>query len=294
MAKEKNEQPKKKLYSRLINKYRLVIMNVETFEEKASLTLTPMNVITVFGSVIIFLVTLTIYIIAFTPLREFIPGYPDGTTRKQYHLNVMKTDSLQKELNLKNIYIENLRQILLGQVPVDSIGMKPDTTLKKQELNMNISEEDSMLRAEVEQETRYNLSPSQRTGARQDEGMSSVFFFSPLKGMISEKYNPVQSHFGIDIVSPSNEPIKAALDGTILFSSWTSDTGYVIGIQHENNLVSMYKHNSALLKKTGAYVKAGEVIAIVGNTGEMTSGPHLHFELWHDGKPVNPQEYMVF
>ena len=294
MAKEKTAQPKKKLYSRLINKYRLVIMNVETFEEKASLTLTPMNVITVFGSVIIFLVTFTIYIIAFTPLREFIPGYPDGTTRKLYHQNVMKADSLQKELNLKNIYIDNLRQILLGQVPIDSIGMKPDTNLKKQELNMNISEEDSTLRAEVEQESRYNLSPAQRTGTKQDEGMSSVFFFSPLKGMVSEKYNPIQSHFGVDIVSPSNEPIKAALDGTVLFSSWTSDTGYVIGIQHENNLVSMYKHNSALLKKTGTYVKAGEVIAIVGNTGELTSGPHLHFELWHNGKPVNPQEYMVF
>ena len=294
MAKEKNEQAKKRLYSRLINKYRLVIVNVDTFEEKASLTLTPMNVITVFGSVIIFLVTLTIYIIAFTPLREFIPGYPDGTTRKQYHLNVMKADSLQKELDLKNLYIENLRKILLGQVPVDSIGMKPDTTIKKNELNMDISEDDSALRAEVEQETRYNISPSQRVTKRQDENMSSIFFFSPLKGIISEKYNPVQSHFGIDIVAPSNEPIKAALDGTVLFSSWTSDTGYVIGIQHENNLVSIYKHNSALLKKTGMYVKAGEVIAIVGNTGEMTSGPHLHFELWHNGKPVNPQDYMVF
>ncbi len=294
MAKEKNEHRKKKLYSRLINKYRLVIMNVDTFEEKASLTLTPMNVITVFGSVIIFLVTLTIYIIAFTPLREYIPGYPDGTTRRQYHMNVMKADSLQMELDTKNRYIENLKKILLGQTPADSITMKPDTLSKNKQLNMNVSKEDSLLRAEVEEEGRYNLSPAQRTGQKQDQGLSNIFFFSPLKGMVSEKYNLLQSHFGIDIVSPSNEPIKAALDGTVLFSSWTSDTGYVIGIQHENNLVSMYKHNSALLKKTGTYVKAGEVIAIVGNTGEMTSGPHLHFELWHNGKPVNPQEYMVF
>jgi len=294
MAQEKKEKPRKKLYSRLINKYRLVIMNVDTFEEKASLTLTPMNVITVFGSVIIFLVTLTIYIIAFTPLREFIPGYPDGTTKKQYHLNVMKADSLQKELNLKNVYIENLRQILLGQVPIDSIGMKPDTSLKKQQLNMNISEEDSTLRAEVDRDSRYNLAPSQQTSRFQNEGMSRILFFSPLKGMISEKYNPVQNHFGVDITSSKNEPIKAAMDGTVLFSSWTSDTGYVIGIQHENNLVSMYKHNSALLKKTGTFVKAGEVIAIVGNTGELTSGPHLHFELWYNGKAVDPQEYMVF
>lgn len=269
-------------------------MNVDTFEEKASLTLTPMNFITVFGSVIIFLVTLTIYIIAFTPLREFIPGYPDGTTRRLYHVNVMKADSLQKELDTKNKYIDNLRKILLGQTPIDSVGLKPDTLSKGKELNMKISKEDSLLRAEVEQESRYNLAPSQRSGPKQDEAMSNIFFFSPLKGMISEKYNPVQSHFGVDIVSASNEPIKAALNGTVMFSSWTSDTGYVIGIQHENNLVSMYKHNSALLKKTGTYVKAGEVIAIVGNTGEMTSGPHLHFELWHNGKPVNPQEYMVF
>jgi len=294
MAQENKNQPKKKLYKRLINKYRLVIMNVDTFEEKASLTLTPMNVITVFGSVIIFFITFTIYIIAFTPLREYIPGYPDGTTRKQYRLNVMKTDSLQKELDTKNIYIDNLRKILLGQVPADSIGMKPDTTAKKNELNMGISPEDSSLRAEVEQESRYNLSPAHRETSRKEENVGSIFFFSPLKGMVSEQYNPVKNHYGVDIVSSSDEPIKAALNGTILFSSWTSDTGYVIGIQHENNLVSMYKHNSVLLKKAGTYVKAGEVIAIVGNSGEMTSGPHLHFELWHNGKPVNPQEYMVF
>ncbi len=294
MAKENKEQPRKQLYKRLINKYRMVIMNVDTFEEKASLTLTPMNVITVFGSVIIFLVTFTIYIIAFTPLREYIPGYPDGTTKRQYHLNVMKADSLQRELDLKNLYIENLRKILLGQVPVDSIGMKPDTSAKKNELNMNISPEDSSLRAEVEQESRYNLSASSTTSKKEGENMSAVFFFSPLKGLVSEKYNPIQSHYGVDITAPANEPVKAALSGTVVFSDWTSDTGYVIGIQHENNLVSMYKHNSVLLKKEGTFVKAGEVIAIIGNSGELSSGPHLHFELWHNGNPVDPQEYMVF
>lgn len=124
--------------------------------------------------------------------------------------------------------------------------------------------------------------------------MSTVLFFSPLKGMVSSKYNPVEQHFGVDITAPANEPVKAALNGTVLFSGWTSETGYVIGIQHDNNLVSMYKHNSALLKKTGTLVQAGEVIAIVGNSGELSSGPHLHFELWHNGNPVNPQEYMVF
>lgn len=272
----------------------MVIMNVDTFEEKASLTLTPMNVITVFGSVIIFLVVFTIYIIAFTPLREYIPGYPDGTTRRQYHLNVMKADSLQRELDTKNRYIENLRLILLGQVPVDSIGMEPDTVVKNSELNAAPSSEDSILRAEVEQESRYNLSPSSVPSKRTNENMSTVLFFSPLKGMVSSKYNPVEQHFGVDITAPANEPVKAALNGTVLFSGWTSETGYVIGIQHDNNLVSMYKHNSALLKKTGTLVQAGEVIAIVGNSGELSSGPHLHFELWHNGNPVNPQEYMVF
>jgi murein DD-endopeptidase MepM/ murein hydrolase activator NlpD len=273
MAKENSNQPKKKFYSRLINKYRLVIMNVDTFEEKASLTLTPMNVITVFGSVIIFFVTFTIYIIAFTPLREYIPGYPDGTTRRQYHQNVMKADSLQIELDRKNLYIENLRTILLGQTPKDSIGLKPDTAAKNSQLNMKISHDDSLLRVEVEQESRYSISGVSTSGMKQEENMSNIFFFSPMKGMVSEKYNPIKNHYGVDITAPANEPIKAALNGTVLFSSWTSDTGYVIGIQHENNLVSMYKHNSALL---------------------LSSGPHLHFELWHNGKPVNPQEYMVF
>ncbi len=294
MAKEPKDPNRKKLYSRLISKYRLVIMNVDTIEEKASLTLTPMNVITVFGSVGIFLITLTIYTIAFTPLREYIPGYPDGTTRRQYHLNVMQADSLQRELDLKNRYIENLKTILLGQTPIDTVGMKPDTTLKKKELNMNVSQQDSALRAEVEQESRYNFSASSVKKIKTHDNINTVFFFPPLKGSVSEQYNPLDSHFGIDITSAANEPVKAALNGTVLFSGWTSETGYVIGIQHENNLVSMYKHNSALLKKTGSFVRAGEVIAIVGNTGELSSGPHLHFEIWHNGNPVNPQEYMVF
>lgn len=294
MAKDNSLQPKKKLYKRLINKYRLVIMNVDTFEEKASLTLTPMNVITVFGSVIIFLITSTIYIIAFTPLREYIPGYPDGNTRRQYHVNVMKADSLQRQLDLSNAYIENLKKILLGQVPVDSLGIKPDTLSKKHEINQQISKNDSSLRAEVEQETRYNISPARSDYRQRQSTMGSVFFFSPLKGMVSAQYNPMEAHFGIDIAAPANEPVKATLNGTVVFTGWTAETGYVIGLQHDNNILSLYKHNSALLKKTGTAVKAGEVIAIVGNSGEYTSGTHLHFELWHDGTPLNPQDYMVF
>ena len=292
MAKRpRKKQEDKKLKRKLTNKYRLVIMNEDTFEEKASLTLTRMNVLTFVGSLVLFLIVLTIYLIAFTPLREYIPGYADVETKKQVKYLVQKADSLESELKAKSLYVQNIKNIVKGKDLIENYDEKVNPKKDYKDIQFEVSPEDSALRAQVAQEDQFNLWTTQPATS---SGIAGFSFFTPLKGEVTAKFDLTEKHYGVDIVSMRNEPIKATLDGVVVFSSWTNDTGYVIALQHENNLVSLYKHNSVLLKKVGNTVKAGEVIAIVGNSGELTTGPHLHFELWYKGKPIDPQEYMVF
>ncbi len=289
------EQPKKerkKLGTKLRNKFRLVIMNDETLEEKASLVLSPLNVFVFAGTVIITLITLTIYIVAFTPLREYIPGYTDVKIKRTTLVNVLKTDSLQARIDAQELYINNLKFLITGQskktVSLDTVTAP---ILYDTIRSLTKSADDSLLRAEIENPNSYNLAIG---GGATSGSISNFYFFTPLKGTITTKYNTNDKHFGIDIVAGPDAVIKSALDGTVVMADWTSQTGYVIAIQHNNNLFSVYKHNSALLKTVGNVVKAGDVIAIVGNSGEETTGPHLHFELWYNGAPVNPTDYMAF
>jgi murein DD-endopeptidase MepM/ murein hydrolase activator NlpD len=292
MAKQKEK--KGNLRNRLRVKYRLVVMNEETFKEKASLLLTPMNVIIFGGSLAIFLIVLVTYIIAFTPLREYIPGYADTDLRLQVYENTLRTDSLERELALKDMYLKNINMIIAGETP-EQETREPDTTKDYTAIEFKQSEQDSLLRAMVEQEERFNIQNIQFGGKRAMEmNIRDLFFFAPLKGDITAGFDSKEKHFAVDIVAKENEPIKACLDGTIIFSSWTYDAGHVVAIQHSSNLTSFYKHCSVLLKKTGESIKAGEVVAIVGNSGELTTGPHLHFELWFNGRPVNPEDYIVF
>ena len=169
---------------------------------------------------------------------------------------------------------------------------KQDTTVRYEHIHIKPSAGDSLLRKQIESQDVYSLAfnPSKS----QKNGVADFLFFMPLKGVVTNSFNAKEEHFGVDIAAPENEAIKAALDGTVTISTWTSETGYVIQIQHENNLISVYKHNSTLLKKSGQFVKAGDVIAIIGNSGELSTGPHLHFELWYNGNPIDPQEYMIF
>ena len=199
----------------------------------------------------------------------------------------------------KDLYIQNIKRVIGGNTSKSDTqgtrlnGVSP-SSVKYDTINtLYKSREDSALRAEIEAEdSRYELNVSEKKPFT--NSISSFFFFTPLKGSVTNIFDPVSRHYGVDIVAAKNEAIKSTLDGTVIISNWTSETGYVIGIQHSNNIVSFYKHNSALLKKAGAYVKAGEPIAIIGNTGELTSGPHLHFELWYNGTPVNPKDYIAF
>jgi murein DD-endopeptidase MepM/ murein hydrolase activator NlpD len=289
-----NKERKGNWRNRLRVKYRLVIMNEETFKERASLLLTPMNVIVLGGSLAIFLVVAVTYIIAFTPLKEYIPGYSDSDLRMQVYHNTLRTDSLEKELAMKDLYLQNINLIISGGVP-DQQTQEPDTTKDYEGIEFTNSQEDSAMRAMVEQEERYNIQNLQLgVQASVESNIRSLFFFAPIKGDVTAGFDSRERHYAVDVVAKENEPIKATLDGTVILSTWTYEAGNVIGIQHSSNLTSFYKHCSALLKKTGESVKAGEVIGIVGNSGELSTGPHLHFELWFSGRPVNPLDYIVF
>lgn len=285
----------KSFRKKLHDKYRLVIMNDSTFERKISLKLSRMNVFIVGGAAIMLLIFTTTIIIAYSPLREFIPGYGDVNMQRELFRLIDKTDSLEKEIIRRNLYLENLRYVIEGRdLPLGNTNQPYDSaTLKKyKNIDFSTSPEDSALREEFESMDKYNLSYTDVTA--EGTSISNFFFFTPIKGMLINGFNPGKSHFGIDIAANKNDAVKATLDGTVLFTGWTLETGYVISIQHTNNIISVYKHNSALLKKTGEFVKAGDPIAIVGDTGEQSTGPHLHFELWHNGSPVNPLEFMSF
>ena len=280
--------------SRLKNKFRLVILNDSTFEEKISFRLSRLNVFIVAGTIIIFLIIITTFIIAFTPLREYIPGYGDFKTKRKLDELTIRADSMEKALREKDLYVYNIKNIIEGKEIVEKLPEKPDSTRNYGNIKNSKSKEDADLRQEIESQNQYNLSFSEDGTSPTNYSISSFFFFCPVKGIVIGGYNPAEKHYGVDIAAAKDEAIKATLDGTIIFTSWTLETGYVIAIQHNSDLISIYKHNSGLLKKQGSFVKAGEAIAIIGSSGEQSSGPHLHFELWYAGRAVNPKDYIVF
>lgn len=264
-------------------------MNDDTLEERASFNLRPLNVFVTTGVAIILLITITTFLIAFTGLREYIPGYADLQTQRRVYNLVQRTDSMERKLQSRDLFIANMRSIVSGDLQAETVP-KPVKEENKYDTihKLKKSAEDAELRKMIES----SESNSRNSGS--PNSMNSFLFFSPVKGTVTNRFDPVSKHYGIDVVSDANRAIKATLDGTVIFSDFTSETGYVIGIQHFNNLFSVYKHNSALLKKAGDYVKAGDVVAIIGNSGELSAGPHLHFELWLNGSPINPQQYISF
>ncbi|MBZ0327497.1 MAG: M23 family metallopeptidase [Altibacter sp.] len=283
------EKRAKKIRKKLLHKYRLVVLNEDTFEERFSFKLNRLNVF-VFSTVFaVFLITVTTVIIAFTPLREYIPGYSSTALKLKATELTFKTDSLQQVINVNEQYLASIRKVLTGDVKTvvfnkDSIIEAAKVDFSK--LNLAASKQDSILRERVQQEDKYNP----LTGPAE----VSFVLFAPVKGTISEGYNPKEKHFAVDIVTVKDAPVKATADGTIIFAEWTADTGYVVIIEHANNLISVYKHNASLSKEQGELVKAGEVVATAGNTGDLSTGPHLHFELWRDGYPINPTNFIDF
>jgi murein DD-endopeptidase MepM/ murein hydrolase activator NlpD len=294
MAQEKKKSTR--FIKKLRNKYKLVILNADTYEEKISFRLSRLNVFVLIGFITIILIAGTTLLIAFTPLREYIPGYTDVSLYKKLYRMTELTDSLQTDLKQKSQYIDNIRNILSGKdTSYHKVDVASDTFINYSDINIVPSKEDSMLREQIENQivgNPYTLGSESRTPNR--SSISSFSFLVPLRGIVTSKFDPLQKHFGVDIVAVKSEAIKATLDGVVILTGWTLETGYVIAIQHEHDLVSVYKHNSALLKEQGDIVHAGDPIAIVGSSGEMSTGPHLHFELWYNGVPIDPAEFMTF
>ncbi len=282
------EKRAKKFRRKLLHKYRLVILNEETFEERFSFKLNRLNVFVFSTLFALFLVLATTVIIAFTPLREYIPGYSSTALKKRATQLAYKTDSLQQILDVNEQYLASIKKVLTGDVK--TVNFNKDSLIEVAKTDPSVlirtSRKDSLLRETVAKEDKYNP-----LTARQ---VPQYTLFAPVKGTITEGYDSKAKHYAVDVVTAKDSPVKAVADGTVIFAEWTVATGYVIILKHDNSLISVYKHNAMLTKEQGEIVNAGEVIGTVGNTGELTTGPHLHFELWRDGFPINPTSFIDF
>jgi len=277
-----------KLKEKLTFKYRFVVLNEDTFEERFSFKLNRLNAFVLGGIFSVLLITLTILFIVFTPLKEYIQGYSSTELKKEASELVYKVDSLNKVLSVNDLYIENIQQVLKGEIK--RVSFNKDSVLnqfKIDEIDFAPSPVDSAFRAEVEQLDRYSVFEEATRN-------TDIVFTAPIKGEITENYNDREKHFAIDIAVEKDTPVKAVADGTVIFRGFTADTGYVIVIEHNQGFISVYKHNSTIFKEQGDLVKSGEVIASAGSTGNLSTASHLHFELWNDGYPVNPANYINF
>jgi murein DD-endopeptidase MepM/ murein hydrolase activator NlpD len=279
--------------------YRLVIMNHDTFEEIGSYKLSLMNFYVLISSLFVGISILIFTLIVFTPLKRYIPGYGSGTGDRKVQMLVSKVDDLEKQVKAYETYTNNFKSLL-----TNNVQNSPNETVEKVDipdslLNVKPTPEDQQLREAVASGAVVPLAVSTTpkklivTGSGKGS-LEQMYLIAPLKGQISAAFSPKQKHNGLDIIAPKNTPVKAMADGYITFSDWTLETGNTIAVQHAGNVVSYYKHNSVLLKHAGDKINAGEAIAIIGNTGELTNGPHLHFEIWKSGRAVNPAEYLSF
>lgn len=272
-------------------RFRLAVIDDNTHQQLVTLRFTKTSLF-ITSTTIIVLICAAIYsIIAFTPVRTFIPGYPDARSKRAAIQNAIKIDSLERVIFRWELYSENLRRAVEGEEPIkiDSlINMSRRADVKNTDKS-ELAIKDSMLREQVKEEEQFGIS------ARTNRNLpiEGLHFFTPLKGVVSQGYDTA-THPYIDITATAGSVVKATLDGTVIFAGWSDDTGHTIQIQHDGDIVSIYKHNDKLLKKAGDRVTAGSPIALVGNTGELTTGAHLHFELWHKGETVDPTRYIKF
>ncbi len=284
MEKTKREKIKEKLTF----KYRFVVLNEDTFEERFSFKLNRLNAFVLGAIFSIILISLTILFITVTPLKEYIQGYSSTELQKETTNLSYKVDSLNQALSVNDLYIENIQQVLKGEIK--RVTFNKDSVLRQfqiDEIDFAPSPVDSTFREEVEQMDRFSV-------FQQAEKNTDIVFSSPIKGQITQHYDDQEKHFAVDIAVEEDTPVKAVADGTVIFKGFTADTGYVILIEHGQGFTSIYKHNASIYKEQGELVKTGEVIASAGSTGAFSTGAHLHFELWNDGYPVNPTNYINF
>lgn len=271
-------------------KYKLTIVNENTLEEVVGLHVSKLNGLSVLLVVFTVLFAIAALIVSFTPLRNYLPGYMNSEVRKQIVDNALLADSLSRLLECQNLYVMNLQDIIRGEVRLDSVRSIDSLTVQRSEELMERTENEERFRKEFEEQEKYNLA-----NVKAPMPVSDIIFYRPALGMLSKGFDPEGRHFGVDIAADAKESVLATLDGTVIFCGYMPGNGYVILLQHATNLVSVYKHCGSLLKSPGDKVTAGEVIALVGDRSEGEEGhPHLHFELWHRGQVLNPEQYIVF
>ena len=302
MADTKDKTPRKFnlrniSFKKLNRKYDFLMSHDESGRPILNFKLNLLNLIWVVLGLALLLVVITIFIIAFTPLREYIPGYTDTNLNREVYQLSLRADSLSREMDKKDIYFQNLKRIVNGyDFAADTAKVslniyEPLPLGATDTIKLRKTKQDSILRAEYEAQNQFNLFGDDLLHAKVSVTVKN--FFVPLTGSVINGFNPAEGHYGVDIASEGDQIINATLDGTVVFATWSIDEGYCIGILHDDSYFSTYKHNATLLKKEGDYVKAGEAIAILGESGEETQTEHLHFELWHNSIPVNPAEYMT-
>lgn len=270
-------------------KYKLTITNEDTLEEIVGIHVSKLNGVSVLLSAVTVIFLIASLIIAFTPLRNYLPGYMNSEVREQVVLNALRADSLQWVLERQRMYIMNIQDIISGNVKVDSVQSIDSLTVIRSEELMERTQAEDEFRKQYEETERYNLTTIDNASV-----VTGLVFFRPTRGMVTSEFDANTKHFGIDIAASPNESVLATLDGTVILATYTAETGYLIQVQHGQNLVSVYKNCGSLLRKVGDVVKAGEAIALVGKAGEKTGGPHLHFELWNRGRALDPSKYIVF
>jgi len=282
-----NTKPKKSLLKKLTYHYRILIINDDTYEEKFSFKLNRLNVFVFTTLFALLLIVGTTVLIAFTPIRTYIPGYTAPGIRKQVLRLAIENDSLKKEFSYQKLYIDNFRKVLNGKITMEEFDKSyteksfiPDT------LKLQPGKADSLLRKTVAERERFKVNRVQNK--------LSYDFTNPVKGIVVNGFNPTKKHFGIDVTLDKGTPVKSIADGVVLYADFANSTGNTIIVKHQGNVISIYKHNAKLLRKTGDKIKKGEVIALSGNSGEKTTGPHLHFELWIKEFPVNPTDFISF
>ena len=268
--------------------FRFAIINDNSLEEVFNIKFSRARLLWLTAAILLAISVIFVLLLGYTPLRNLIPGKSKTHVQNELIMMIQKADSLEKSLGNYSLYTKNLKKVLSDSVSLDSVQdlFKEGFTVK--EFDFKPSVEDSILRAEVEAEESISLNSNLK------EKKLNSFFIKPVDGLITEGFNKKIGHFGVDVVSKKGAFISSIDDGMVLFSSWTHEFGYVLVVKHQNSFISFYKHNSEVFKSKGDYVKSGETIAIIGNSGKYSTGPHLHFELWKGSSPVNPVNYILF
>jgi murein DD-endopeptidase MepM/ murein hydrolase activator NlpD len=277
----------KKFWEKMRFEYRLSFLNENTLEEVFSIHLSRLTSLIILFLFAVFLMTLTAFVIVKTPIRNYLPGHLDSDVREEMIKNALSAETLETELDVQTRYLENVRAILRGDMKVDEVPTI-DSIRDTRDIDLEKSKRTAEFVKNYEEEEKYNL-----TGLPSAD-IEKPMFYKPVKGMVSSAFNIREKHYGIDIASTQSESVLATMKGTVIFTGFDPNAGYVIQIQHRNGFISVYKHNARLLKSQGDAVYAGEVIALAGNTGTLSTGIHLHFELWFDGSPIDPGEYINF